>query len=39
VSLEVAPSNLGPVEDPGRRARYVAEAERMAERHDRVETL
>ena len=39
VSLEVEASNLGPVADPERRARYAAEAERMAESHDRDDTI
>lgn len=39
VSLEVDSSNLGTVEDPERRDRYATEAARMAETHDRDETL
>jgi hypothetical protein len=35
VSLAVEPGNLGPVEDPERRERYAAEAERMTETHER----
>ncbi|WP_181691143.1 hypothetical protein [Natronomonas sp. LN261] len=34
VSLDVDPSDLGVVEDPDRRERYAAEADRMAEKHD-----
>ena len=39
VSLDVDPSNLGTVEDPETRERYVAEADRMAEKHDPGDSL
>lgn len=39
VSLVVSPSNLGTVEDPDTRERYASEADRMARKHDRDETL
>ncbi|GAB3682470.1 hypothetical protein GCM10028857_08390 [Salinarchaeum chitinilyticum] len=33
-AVDAEPANLGPVDDPDRRAQYAAEAKRMAERHD-----
>ena len=33
-AVEVAPEELEPVEEPERRERYAAEAERMAEQYD-----
>lgn len=39
VSLDVDPSNLGPVEDAETREYYAAEAERMAADHDPDDVL
>lgn len=39
VSLAVAPSNLGTVEDPDTRKRFTDEAERMAEKHGQDGTI
>lgn len=38
-AVDVEPSNLGPVNDPDRRDRYAAEAQRMAATHEPAEPV